>query len=132
MSFFEFPHTRTYDSDLGWLIKHVNSYDETIEALNEWISTNTPKIDEMMAFINAMQHESTLPVGVKKAIYDWAQHNLLDIFGSFTTFVFFSLTDDGYFAADIPDSWGNIRFNTTEWDLILAEEPEFGHLVLTY
>ena len=30
MSFFEFPHTRTYDSDLGWLIKSME------ELLNEY------------------------------------------------------------------------------------------------
>jgi hypothetical protein len=29
MSFFEFPHTRTYDSDLGWLIKDYKTLDES-------------------------------------------------------------------------------------------------------
>ena len=39
MSFFEFPHTRTYDSDLGWLIKKVstigNEYQELVEYMNQ-------------------------------------------------------------------------------------------------
>ena len=25
MAFFEFPHTRTYDSDLGWLIRQCKT-----------------------------------------------------------------------------------------------------------
>lgn len=34
MAFFnEFPHTRTYDSDLGWLIKEVKSYSDQFAAL---------------------------------------------------------------------------------------------------
>lgn len=35
MSLFEFPHTRTYDSDLGWLIK---AYEELVKEYNELIS----------------------------------------------------------------------------------------------
>lgn len=34
MAFFEFPHTRTYDSDLGWLIKAFN---EITEKLNQYL-----------------------------------------------------------------------------------------------
>lgn len=35
MSFFEFPHTRTYDSDLGWLIK---SMEELLDEYNNLIA----------------------------------------------------------------------------------------------
>lgn len=38
MSFFEFPHTRTYDHDLGWLIKVVNELKKVME---EFINKNT-------------------------------------------------------------------------------------------
>lgn len=31
MAFFEFPHTRTYDSDLGWLIKAFNEISEKLD-----------------------------------------------------------------------------------------------------
>lgn len=36
MSFFEFPHTRTYDSDLGWLIKKMQELLNEYEALMQW------------------------------------------------------------------------------------------------
>lgn len=46
--------------------------------------------------------------------------------------VYFGLTDSGYFVAYIPESWSDIVFNTTEYDIFLPIEPEFGHLVLSY
>lgn len=45
--------------------------------------------------------------------------------------VFFGLTDSGYFVAYIPDSWKDIKFNTTEYDIYLSNQPDFGHLVLS-
>lgn len=134
MSFFEFPHTRTYDTDLGWLIKHVNTYDETITALNEWINENTPTIDELKQFMEDMQSAYTLPDGVKQAIYDWCSMNLINLVGSTIANVFFGLTDDGYFVAYIPDSWDDIVFNTSDYDIILSAHPEvgYGHLILSY
>lgn len=36
MSFFEFPSTRTYDSDLGWLIKHFGLMSDQVATLEEW------------------------------------------------------------------------------------------------
>ena len=45
--------------------------------------------------------------------------------------VFFGLTDSGYFVAYIPDSWEDIVFNTTGYDIDLAIQPNYGHLVLS-
>lgn len=133
MSFFEFPHTRTYDSDLGWLIKHVNSYDETIAALNAWIAENEPKMDDLYAFMEALE-EGNLPEGMKQGLYQWASEHLIDLVGATISNVFFGLTDNGYFVAYIPDSWDDIEFNTSEYDIILSDHPEYGygHLVLSY
>lgn len=46
--------------------------------------------------------------------------------------VYFGLTDAGYFVAYIPEAWDDIVFNTTEYDIVLALQPEFGHLVLSF
>ena len=48
------------------------------------------------------------------------------------TMIFVEITDAGYFVYYIPDSWEDIDFNTTGLDIILAEMPEYGHLVLSY
>lgn len=133
MGYFEFPHTRTYDSDLGWLIKHVGSYDEVIAALNEWIAENQPKMNDVYAFIDAL-NSGTLPLGVKNGIYDWCRDNLVDLVGATIPNVFFGILDDGHFVAYIPESWDDIQFNTTDYDIVLSDHPEygFGHLVLSY
>lgn len=48
------------------------------------------------------------------------------------TMVFFGITEDGYWVAYIPESWDDITFYTTELDIFLPIEPEYGHLVLAY
>ena len=130
MSFFEFPHTRTYDGDLGWLIKHVSSYDEVITALNEWIENYTPKIEEVLAFYQQLQ-EGYIPEGMKNALYEWATTNLLDIVARTLKTVVFGLTDDGHFVATYTDSWSDIIFNTTEMDIFTPLQTQFGHLTLS-
>ena len=42
------------------------------------------------------------------------------------------LTDDGYIVFYIPDSWSDINFATTGYDIQVPLEPEYGHLVLLY
>ena len=134
MGYFDFPHTRTYDTDLGWIIKHISEYDDIIKTLDEWIEVNTPKIDDLITFMKDLQNENTLPEGVKEAIYNWCAHHLTDLIGATISNVFFEINDEGYFVAYVPDSWNDITFNTTYWDIVLSDHPEygFGHLVLSY
>ena len=130
MSFFEFPHTRTYDSDLGWLIKHVNSFDETIATLNAWIAENQPKLDDFEQLYN-MLISGDLPQGVQEGINKWMRAHALDIVGELVEMVFFGLNDRGYFVAYIPEGWDDIIFNTTGLD-ITVPGFDYGHLVLSF
>ena len=131
MAFFEFPHTRTYDSDLGWLIKTVKSYDDTIEALNQWIAENTPKIKDLEAFKVALE-SGNLPPGVAEGIQTWLTSHLSEVLTALIKNVWFGLTSAGYFVAYVPDSWSDIIFRTTGYDIIEALMPDYGHLVLRY
>lgn len=130
MSFFEFPHTRTYDSDLGWLIKHVTSYDEVISTLNAWIAENEPKLDDFENLYNMMM-SGDLPAGVQEGINKWMRLHALDIVGELVKMVFFGITNDGYFVAYIPEGWDDIIFNTTGYD-INVPDFDFGHLTLSF
>lgn len=47
------------------------------------------------------------------------------------TMIFVEISDSGYFIYFIPDSWKDITFNTTGWDIGYLEH-DFGHLVLSY
>lgn len=61
MSFFEFPHSRTYDSDLYWLIKEVKkiseSYDEFKNYVTEWITTHDRDYNNLVVRINSIESE---------------------------------------------------------------------------
>lgn len=130
MSFFEFPHTRTYDTDLGWLIKHTKTAEEAIETLNAWIAENEPTIDNLkQLYIDLTTGQ--LPEAMTEAIAEWLSHNASDIVTQLIKMVFFGLTDDGYFVAYIPDSWDDITFGTSGLD-DFPSGVDFGHLTLTY
>lgn len=55
MSFFEFPHTRTYDSDLGWLIKHVGEHETAIESLQDWESEHKTQYSKLAALVESLE-----------------------------------------------------------------------------
>ena len=131
MAFFEFPHTRTYDTDLGWIIQNIKGYNDAIQALNDWIATNTPRLEDLEAFKTALE-SGDLPEGVQAGITAWLETHAAEVIAAIIKNVWFGLTDAGYFVAYVPDSWSDITFKTTGLDIILDLMPEYGHLVLQY
>lgn len=129
MSNFEFPHTRTYDSDLGWLIKCCKTVNEAIEALNRWKDVVNPTIEDFKKLYDDMM-DGTLPPAIQEGIRKWLMANALDLIGEAVKGVFFVL-EDGYFVAYIPDSWDEITFGTSGLDDFPAG-IDFGHLTLSY
>ena len=129
MSYFEFPHTRTYDNDLGWLIKHCKSNTEAIALLNEWKDNADITISDLRALLDALEN-GTVPPEVADALTKWLAINAKDIVGSMVKNVWFGLTMSGYFVAYIPDSWNDIIFKTTGYDFFTELQESYGHLVL--
>lgn len=130
MSFFEFPHTRTYDSDLGWLIKECNNLDDFIKNISLWIEKTQPTIDDFKALYEAII-SGDLPEGMKEGMCKWMDENAIDLVGNLVKSVFFGITQDGYFVVYIPESWNDIIFGTTGLDDFPAE-IDYGHLTLSY
>ena len=130
MSFFEFPHTRTYDKDLGWLIHDYKSLDEALKAIDEWAEETDSTVKEMKELFDRIE-AGELPEAMEDAIHIWLQQNASDILPDIVKNVFFGLSDDGYFLAFIPDSWDDITFGTTGYDDFPAG-IEYGHLTLLY
>ena len=130
MSFFEFPHTRTYDSDLGWIIKTVHTHDEVIHALDTWASSTELRIKDLETFKDLLEN-GPLPDEVKNALLEWAALNIPALIGAAIDTVFFELTADGHLKVIIPDSWNDIIFGTTGLDTFPVGY-DFGHLTLTY
>ena len=130
MSFFEFPHTRTYDSDLGWIIKTVHTHDEAIAALDAWAEQTNIRLEDLETFKSLLEH-GQLPPAIRNALMEWAALNIPQIIAEAISFVFFDLTPEGYLHVTIPDSWDDITFGTTGLDTYPAGY-EYGHLTLSY
>ena len=126
---FEFPHTRTYDNDLGWLIKQVKSDVEALEALEAWKESAEGSIAELQKLLDDIA-AGNFPEEISNAIKNWITVNFYDIVGDMAKTVWFGLTDAGYFVAYVPESWDEVVFKTTGYDYITELQPEFGHLVL--
>lgn len=129
MSFFEFPNTRTYDNDLGWLIKNVKSSNDAIAALEAWKASAEGTISDLQTLLDNIA-AGNFPAEISTAIKNWIVKNFDDIVGDMIKTVWFGLTDDGYFVAYIPASWQDVTFRTTDYDMTTELMPEFGHLVL--
>lgn len=114
-----------YDNSLSYyeaLCKVVDYINNLIATDNEMFAT----IDEMQKDIKEMQDivdnfDKNIEAMLKEVIEKYL-----------ATMVFFGLNDEGYFVAYIPDTWEDITFYTTELDIFLPIEPEYGHLVLAY
>lgn len=130
MSYFEFPHTRTYDSDLGWLIKTVKMLTDLVDGLEDWKATHEEEYKELKDFQNAILG-GKFPPSLVTAFNKWAAENMPDLLHDAVLSVWFGLTDDGYFVAYIPTSWAEIIFNTTGLDIFIPDE-DYGHLVLSF
>ena len=102
---------------------------KVVDYINKLIDTDKEIIDDIDALVKDM---NIVNEWIKN--FDANVYNILtkEIEKYIATMIFFGLTDDGYFVAYIPESWDDITFYTTELDIFLDLEPEYGHLVLAY
>ena len=131
MAFFEFPRTRSYDTDLRWLIKEY----ESLKAEYDTLTNCCEDVQTRLAALESLYDQimsGTFPESIRNAFVSWMRENALDLIGELATSVFFGITDSGYWVAYIPESWRDIIFNTTGLDITLELQPEYGHLVLSY
>ena len=102
---------------------------KVVEYINNLIDTNKEiyaTIDEMKADVKELQDwVDHFNENVNSVLKEVIEHYI-------ATMVLFGITDDGYFVAYIPESWDDITFYTTELDIFLPMEQEYGHLVLAY
>ena len=129
MSYFEFPHTRTYDTDLGWLIKTVKCIIEELDAIEQWKDEHEDEFSELIELYNQLI-SGNFPPEVEEAFNRWMIKNAYNIIGELATLVWFGINDDGYWVAYIPESWEDIVFQTTGLDINIVG-VDYGHLVLS-
>ena len=138
MAYFEFPHTRTYDSDLGWLIKAYKALTDFINStIGAWedIPNDVKELQEAVANIQktlediengkySELYKNALISYLKEYLTPIIQKQVADI----VKYVIFGLNTEGYFIAYIPDSWDFIQFDT----IMDTTSDLWGHLVLRW
>lgn len=129
MSYFEFPNTRTYDNDLGWIIKNIKSYNDAIAALEQFKVDSEEAFEQLRRLLQDVAN-GNFPPEIANAITNFIAKHFYDIVGDMIKFVWFGLTDSGYFVAYIPENWKELKFATTGYDYNTELQTEYGHLCL--
>lgn len=127
----EYPYTDPQRYNDDWLITNIGELVDNVDALLDWKATHEQEYEELKAFQEALI-AGDFPEEMEKALIEWCVNNSASIFAELAKMVFFGITDDGYFVAYIPESWEDITFNTTGYDITIDLMPEYGHLVLSY
>lgn len=129
MSYFEFPHTRTYDNDLGWIMKNIKSYNDAIAALEQFKADSEEAFEQLRRLLQDVAN-GNFPPEIASAITNFIAKHFYEIVGDMIKFVWFGLTDSGYFVAYIPENWKDLKFATTGYDYNTELQTEYGHLCL--
>lgn len=115
-----------YDDSLSYyevlckVVKYINDLIASDKEIVEEIDKLKTDMTIVQAWIDSFNYEPLLNT-VKEMVNKYI-----------TAGVYFGLTDDGYFVANIPEAWNKIHFRTTGFDIDIPIQPEFGHLVLQY
>lgn len=103
--------------------KYNDLRDELVAMIDGFETDITEKVDAEIARMEAIFADLDTRYSdlVKQAIDDYTKHIIM-----------FGLTDDGHFVTEYSDSWNDLTFHTTGYDIDLPVQPNFGHLVLSY
>lgn len=130
MLFAEYPYINFNDLNLDWIIKLTKDMRKAVEDLDNWKITHEAEYKELKKLYDDIV-SGNFPDSMIFSLRQWLTKNAFDIIGEMVKTVFFGLTYDGYFVAYIPDSWRDIIFNTTGYDINVTGVG-YGHLVLSY
>lgn len=124
----EYPYTDPNRANTDWEINKVKDFGKF---LDDFIKNYGGAYEELQKIFEEL-NAGIFPECIIKAFEKWMHDHAIDLVGSMVDNVFFEITDDGYFVANIPTSWDDVEFNTTGLDIEVDLQPQYGHLVLSY
>lgn len=131
MLFSKYPYHNFSDYNLDWCVETVKALTPRVAELEDWRNEHEQEYQQLKRLYDNIIN-GNYPEKMVESLRNWISENAIDIIGELVKMVFFGLTDTGYFVAYIPESWNDIIFNTTGYDINLALQQDFGHLVLSY
>lgn len=129
-----------YDESISYyevlckMVEYLNTMIANQEFFNETLNQHGISIQELQTATQELKTElDKVKNGEYVSLYieslkNYIDNNLKELVGRVVKYVFFGLTDDGYFIAYIPDSWDFVRFDT-DMDY---RSKNYGHLLLTW
>lgn len=130
MALFEhFPYTNFQDLNLDTLLLKMKETLETLKTMETYVAGFDNRIKTLEYYIARME-SGNFSKAFLDSLYKWLAANVPEILSVAVKQVWFGLTTDGHFVAYIPESWKDVKFFTTEYDIYTQLETEYGHLVL--
>lgn len=129
-----------YDNSLSYyevlckVVEYLNNVIKQVDSNTNQIKINQKDIKQLQAEMAIVQGElEKVKNGDYVSLYinalaSWIDNNLQGLVGRVVKYVFFGLTDDGYFCAYIPPTWDFITFDT----IMKGDDPLYGHLLLRW
>ncbi len=130
----EYPYTNFHELNLDWIIKHFHEFIEEINNLESWRTTHETEYNQLLELYQEVKSNwdkfiaGDFPQSVYDAMRLWWVSNAVDLVGDLVRFVFFGLTEDGYFCAYIPSNWRDINFDT----IMDFDDNNYGKLCIIY
>lgn len=129
-----FDDSMSYYEQLCKVVEYLNETITNVNKLGAQVQINAGDIAQLKQEIAIVQTElEKIANGGYISQYinqlaTWIDNNLQELVGRVVKYIFFGLTDDGYFVAYIPDTWDFINFDT----IIDTTSPLYGHLLLQW
>ena len=123
---------KAYEADWGeWQTDHEAKWkawaDAQTAAWNLYQTIVNGRLEDMEALLDDIKSGKYVDLYVD-SIKNYIDDNLKNFVAEIVTFVTFGLTNDGHFAAYIPETWRFLTFST----ITDPNSPLYNHLVLTY
>lgn len=129
-----YPDTNYHEINMNWFL-HVAQYvKETADTMNEWKATHEKEYQDLKELVEALEKwiydfsQGDIPEAILEGLKVWIDSNVQDLLSRNIKYVWFGLTDDGYFVAYMPERWQELWFDT----VMDFESEYYGHLLIKY
>lgn len=134
MGFPIWPYTNFHDLNADWILKQLKELSEQVEQFVETFETVPEQIQQLQKDLKNLEQTVQDIIDGKyvdnmiPALSEWIDNNLQQLVQRMVKYVFFGISQDGYFCAYIPKSWQFISFDT----VMDSTSPLYGHLIMKW